>query len=536
MLRLLATGDPLTYAEAISSLTFLQHVLTALQKNAAVLRINESLRNQRQKFLTVLDDQTLQNELRSVENELQIATSYKLKRIYIPMLRGLRPIPGSTDDFYKTRTIIDYFPGDFGNLIDSGVAPHNVISGLGYFEQLRQHLLGSPTKRKRIADYQKLLSKEFFEGKEVTLIPEHGNDVVSVMIGNGEQLPIFKLGDGLQQIIIITFAAFMSDEPAQIFIEEPEISLHPGMQRRLMEFLLAQTEHQYYITTHSNHFLDLADTREDVNIFRIRKKAEDALDFELTSCEAPRSLLLELGVKPSSVYLANSTIWVEGLTDRLYLQTYLKKFLEELPDSHPDKKIYQTYKENFHYAFVEYQGGNLVHWDFESDTVNHNDPKLHAIKVAAHGIVIADSDVKGKADREKWLITQLGDRIIFTSGKEIDNMLPLNVLQNTVKKIFSGKHTSETKALIQDIDLIDSLTDKYQKSSSGIGKIIDKHLGISNPERLFSTSSGTINNKVKFCETAIKIMSDRDQCDWQLTEDLRAMCKTIFQHIKSCND
>jgi hypothetical protein len=177
-----------------------------------------------------------------------------------------------------------------------------------------------------------------------------------------------------------------------------------------------------------------------------------------------------------------------------------------------------------------------VHWDFENLTVNQDDPKLHAVKVAAHGIVIADSDVKGKANRENWLRNQLGDRIIFTAGKEIDNMLPLNVLQKTVKKIYSDKHSSEIKTLVKDINQIDTLDYKYQKSSSGIGKIIDRHLGVTNPKRVFSTPSGTIDRKVRFCEIAIKIMGDRDQCDWQLTEDLRAMCERIFKHIKYCND
>lgn len=532
LLRLLDCGEPQSYAETTSNFNLLYQALDALN-DAFILERSEDARNQKANFNSSVTPEVLQEEFNSVQNHLDNVRNYQLTKIYIPVLRGLRPTPGSSDDFYKIRTVLDYFNDALGESIKSDTTNQIVISGLAYFDNLRKHLLGSPKKRKRIADYQKLLSKEFFEGEEITLIPEHENDVISVMIGNEEQLPIFKLGDGIQQIIIITFAAFMQEEPAQIFIEEPELNLHPGLQRRLLEFLLTQTNHQYYISTHSNHFLDLADTRDDVNIFNVRKKSDRTPKFELTPrTTTDRTLLAELGVKPSSVYMANSTIWVEGITDRLYLRAYIKKYVDELSDTDPNKELYQNFRENLHYAFIEYQGGNLVHWDFASDQIDQEDPKLHAIKIAAHGIVIADGDVKDKADREEWLMTQLGDRIIFTPGKEIDNLIPLTILKNTVRKLFNNKRNSDTKSKA-DISAIDSLDDSYQKSKDGIGKLIDTQLKICPPDKLFSEDSGTIKDKVNFCNAAIKIMKADNE--WQLTGDLKAICERIYQHIKDCN-
>ena len=50
-----------------------------------------------------------------------------------------------------------------------------------------------------------------------------------------------------------------------------------------------------------------------------------------------RRILMNLGVQNSSVFLSNATIWVEGITDRLYLRAYMKKYIEELENSDDEK-------------------------------------------------------------------------------------------------------------------------------------------------------------------------------------------------------
>ncbi|MDC4613553.1 ATP-binding protein, partial [Acinetobacter baumannii] len=76
-------------------------------------------------------------------------------------------------------------------------------------------------------------------------------------------------------------------------------------------------------------------------------------------------------------------------------------------------------------------------------------------------------------------------------------------------------------------------------SSEGIGKIIDeiiikdKNLLLqSKPPRLFSDTSGTIDDKVSFCEICKILMTYEE---WGLTEPAKELCKKIFQHIKDCN-
>ncbi len=77
----------------------------------------------------------------------------------------------------------------------------------------------------------------------------------------------------------------------------------------------------------------MADESDQVIIQKFVKQPKenpkDGFDFKIYRCDRDRDLLASLGVKPSSVYLANCTIWVEGITDRLYITKYMEKYLVE---------------------------------------------------------------------------------------------------------------------------------------------------------------------------------------------------------------
>lgn len=442
-----------------------------------------------------------------------------VKKHYIPILRGMRPLDGGKDLFLE-RTQTDYFSGNDGL---------NIITGFDLYSLLARFLLGQPDERNRVREYEKILGNEFFGGADITLIPQYGKDTVAVKIGDDAQFSIFDIGDGLQQVIIITSAAYLEKQNSIFFIEEPESCLHPGLLRKLALFLLSHTDHQYVATTHSNHLLDLAESCEDVLIHRVAKRGgKDGNDFYIQECTKDRDILADLGVRASSVYLANSTIWVEGVTDRKYLKVIMKKYLSSkcLGDK---KNRFEGFLENYHYVFVEYQGGTLGHWGFDDD--DDTTDRLKASRLCSDAFLIADGDILSKSERAQKLTLELQDRFHLLPGKEIENLLPANVVLESAKRIFKRK-ISKTKDGLNVEALSGILKVNLAVSKQGIGFHLDRALGLKGKgkaeRRVFADESGTINDKVKFCHQTIQVM---DEIEWELSAELIDLCEKIYSHI-----
>ena len=422
----------------------------------------------------------------------------------------------------------------------------NIITGECLYHELKIHLLGEPEQRDLIKSYEEKLSQYFFDGDIVSLIPKHDQDVVNIKIGNDAQRPISELGDGLQQVIILTYEAFIKkDETHAFFIEEPELHMHAGMVRQLMNFYLNETKHYYFFTTHSNHLLDMADESDQVIIQKFVKESQKddstKFDFKIYCCDRDRDLLASLGVKPSSVYLANCTIWVEGITDRLYITKYMQKYLSKLETSNPDLyKKYRRFMPNYHYTFVEYAGSNLVHWSFSDDYVDHLEDKgLSAKAVASEMLLIADGDIQTKPERVKALKKELNkDNYFILKCKETENTLPLQTIIRVAEIKFANMRQVTKKSY--DISLIKNITKDthFDHDEYGIGRLLDH--AIKRPKSLSTKTAfadgqgvGTIKNKLDFCREVIKDFDENP--DWKLTPKASELCEHIFRHIEKCN-
>lgn len=421
-------------------------------------------------------------------------------------------------DIYNDIIVHEYFN-------DNKKIGENILTGGKLYNEIKSMLLGKEEKRKVIEEFQKFLQENFFSSYDkVQLIPDEEEKVLYVKIGSDEKA-IYDWGDGTQQLIVILYSLYKyKDETGKLFfIEEPEMYLHPGILRKFIEAINSDVfkNHQYFITTHSNIVLDTsADTNIKMSIFKF-KKVSDKDDsakktFLVEQCNnGDVSLLNELGVRNSSVFLSNCSIWVEGITDRLYLKHYLELYYKK----NPDKKVY---RENIDYTFIEYGGGNVVHFNFDEKITDPN--SINAKYINNKIFLIADNDNTKprtkKANRKEKYKGLLGNNFYELSVIEIENLITFE----TLKQILINQNEDEKEKICE------VLNNKKQFSNKKLGKFIDELF----PEgkiKKYAAESETIKNKLEFCKDAINVMNDYDK----LSKEAKTLTKKIYEFISNNN-
>lgn len=227
-----------------------------------------------------------------------------------------------------------------------------------------------------------------------------------------------------------------------------------------------------------------------------------------------------LGVRNSSVFLSNCTIWVEGITDRLYIKKYLELYQKYLQQN----DVKSPYREDFNFSFVEYGGSNITHWTFGDETMWE---KIKASRISSKIFLIADKDSTDtnpnseKAKRLKLLKDVLGEHFQIIEGKEIENILALPILIKSIKTLEKNNSTG--------------ITYKEDKLSriSYINKPLGKFIATNfeNLSRKYEANSGSIFCKLDFCKTAIAHLKTFED----LTPEAKRLTEEIYKFIESAN-
>ena len=243
------------------------------------------------------------------------------------------------------------------------------------------------------------------------------------------RIALSRSGSGLKTILMILVYTILFPDVEKkkleeyIFLfEELENNLHPALERRLLKYLgeIVEKGATIFLTTHSSTTLDCFQNSENVQIYHLSKSEEEMKLSKMSNLLGKRKCLDDLGIKASEILQSNGIIWVEGPSDRIYINKWIELW--------SGGKL----REGLDYQCVFYGGRLLANVTFDEE----NDEEIFKLfNVNRNSVMLIDSD-KTVADK---LINSTKQRIKdeyeannqfcwITQGKEIENYVPKEII------------------------------------------------------------------------------------------------------------
>ncbi len=271
--------------------------------------------------------------------------------------------------------------------------------------------------------------------------PGEKQDHWEVYLGEDKKglIPLSKSGSGLKTILLVLLNLLVvpkienRNKSEFVFaFEELENNLHPALLRRLFQYIeeYAINENTHiFLTTHSSTALDFFGMSKNAQIIHVLHDGESARTTTVSAHFDRLGVVSELGAKPSDLLQANGIIWVEGPSDRIYLNRWIDLYSEG------------RFQESRDYQCAFYGGSLLARIQFkspeegETDLVNLLSVNPNIIVVCDGDQTAKDSDIKGRVKRINREIKKIPDAHIWiTSAKEIENYIPGSVLEKALDR------------------------------------------------------------------------------------------------------
>lgn len=237
-------------------------------------------------------------------------------------------------------------------------------------------------------------------------------------------VPIEALGSGVQEIFYLASEIILNPRSV-VLLEEPEVHLHPNLQRKFMRFLNEQVDGQYFISTHSPQVIDT----ESCKVFGVRSIDGKAEITQLLTSHEKRLMCAELGYKPSDLLQSNCVIWVEGPSDRIYLKHWLSDF---------DNKLI----EGVHFSIMFYGGKLLSHLTLGDAEVTDF---IGLLPINRCPVVIMDSDRGAQTQTIRSTKQRVVDELEavkglhwVTAGREIENYVDAETRLAAIKRVHAA--------------------------------------------------------------------------------------------------
>ncbi len=426
----------------------------------------------------------------ALSKQLEIIRKYSEKKIYIPTLRTAHSlfIKDKKDEstlldipVKRKKLKEDIFLETIKKNYSDLKSRVDIFTGLNLYYEIVNVRNSIKEERTKFHEFETFLSKNFFNGNDIDIVAkfninendlgDDSDNLIKVYI-NGKSKELYNLGDGIQSLIILMYKIFLAEDESLIFIDEPELNLHPGYQRLFLEQLTANPDLlkknlTYFMVTHSNHLLDLTIEKDNISIYSFSSFREDK--FLIRNVNAgDNEILRSLGVNNSSVFLANCSIWVEGISDRNFIKAFLKAYCKH----NKEKEL----REDIDFAFFEYAGSNLTHYNFNKKTKESEEIETLITSYALNNRIFLLSDLDSGKETKHNNIKEIADAtdgfnyLTTKPYRELENLLSNEIWRKILIEFCNKNKVKEDENKIQekiDVALNKIKTESYKTKYVG---------------------------------------------------------------------
>ena len=162
---------------------------------------------------------------------------------------------------------------------------------------------------------------------------------------------------------------------------------------------------------------------ENAQITHVVHDGETARTIAVSAHFDRLGVISELGAKPSDLLQANGIVWVEGPSDRVYLNRWIQLYSDG------------AFREGRDYQCAFYGGALLAQVEFKP--AEEETELVNLFRVNPNIVVVCDGDRETKRSRIKNRVRRIrkevqkipNAHIWITEAKEIENYLPGSVLE-----------------------------------------------------------------------------------------------------------